>query len=53
MENKTLEEKIDLIMSNHLPHLQMRLDDLDSKMKLVLFVLGAVFVAALAQYFKA
>lgn len=47
-----IREKLDVIMNNHLPHIQAKVDEHDWKLKLILYVLGAVFVAAVGQYFK-
>lgn len=52
MHDQDLHDKVDKIMINDLPHIHGKLVELDWKMKLVLFTLGAVFLAAVGQYFK-
>lgn len=52
MRKQNLEQKIDLIMTNHLPHLQAKVNDHDSKLKLILFVLATIFIAVVGQYFR-
>ena len=37
-----IDEKLDTIMSNHLPHIQVAVTKLDERMKLCLWVLGVV-----------
>lgn len=49
---KSLEENVEKIMTNHLPHIQDRLDKLDSKLGWILTSMIGVLMALVANLIK-
>jgi 3-dehydroquinate dehydratase len=47
-----LEVKVDLIMTNHLPHIQRSIAEIKTNQKVVLFILSAVAVAVIGLLIK-
>lgn len=47
-----LKSDVKLILTNHLPHLQEKLVEHDQKLKLILYLLGAVAIGVLGALIK-
>jgi hypothetical protein len=47
-----LEGKVDLILTNHLPHIQTSITRIETNQKVVLFILSAVAVAVIGLFIK-
>ena len=48
----SMEEKVDLILTNHLPHIQETVSKLDANQKIVLWFMLCVMGALIGLFFK-